>query len=38
MLRGLLELRDKPVTRGTGSQRITLLADIRLLPLPDTGG
>jgi hypothetical protein len=38
VLRGLLELRDKPVTRGTGSQRITLLADIRLLPLPDTGG
>jgi anti-sigma-K factor RskA/sigma-70-like protein len=38
VLRGLLELRDKPVTRGTGSQRITLLADIRLLPLPDAGG
>jgi anti-sigma-K factor RskA/sigma-70-like protein len=38
VLRGLLELRDKPVTRGTGNQRITLLADIRLLPLPDSGG
>jgi hypothetical protein len=38
VLRGLLELRDRPVTRGTGNQRITLLADIRLLPLPDAGG
>jgi hypothetical protein len=38
VLRGLLELRDKPVTRGTGNQRITLLADIRLLPLPESGG
>jgi Anti-sigma-K factor rskA/Sigma-70, region 4 len=38
VLRGLLELRDRPVTRGTGNQRITLLADVRLLPLPDSGG
>jgi hypothetical protein len=34
VLRGLLELRDRPVTRGTGDRRITLLADIPLLPLP----
>jgi hypothetical protein len=34
VLRGLLELRDRPVTRGTGNRRITLLADIPLLPLP----
>jgi Anti-sigma-K factor rskA len=38
VLRGLLELRDRPVTRGTGNQRITLQADIRLLPLPQSGG
>jgi hypothetical protein len=38
VLRGLLELRDRPVTRGTGNQRITLLADIRLLRLPGSGG
>jgi hypothetical protein len=38
VLRGLLELRDKPVTRGTGNQRITLLAEISLLPLPASGG
>jgi hypothetical protein len=35
VLRGLIELRDKPVTRGSGKQRITLLGDIRMLPLPD---
>jgi hypothetical protein len=34
-LRGLLELRDKPVTRGQGKTRITLLGEIRLLPLPE---
>jgi transposase-like protein len=33
LLRGPLELRDKAVTRGSGSQRITLLADIELRPL-----
>jgi hypothetical protein len=38
VLRGLLELRDKPVTRGTGNKRVTLLAEIRLLALPDSGG
>jgi Sigma-70, region 4 len=38
VLRGLLELRDKPVTRGSGKQRITLLADIQLLPLPGGSG
>lgn len=35
VLRGLLELRDKPVTRGTGRNRVTLLGDIRMLPLPE---
>jgi hypothetical protein len=34
VLRGLLELREKPVTRGQGSQRTTLLASIPLRPLP----
>jgi Sigma-70, region 4 len=38
VLRGLLKLRDKPVTRGSGKQRITLLADIQLLPLPGGTG
>ncbi|HVD56795.1 MAG TPA: sigma factor-like helix-turn-helix DNA-binding protein [Thermoleophilaceae bacterium] len=37
VLRGLLELRAKPVIRGKGEQRISVLADIRLRPLP-TGG
>lgn len=35
VLRGLIELRDRPVSRGQGNQRITLLGDIRMLPLPD---
>jgi hypothetical protein len=35
VLRGLLELRDRPVTRGTGNQRVTLLGEIRMLPLPE---
>jgi hypothetical protein len=35
VLRGLLELRDKPVTRGSGKKRVTLLGDIQMLPLPD---
>jgi hypothetical protein len=35
VLRGLLELRDKPVTRGTGRNQVTLLGDIRMLPLPE---
>jgi hypothetical protein len=33
VLRGALQLRDKPVTRGTGKQKITLLADIQLAPV-----
>jgi Sigma-70, region 4 len=35
VLRGLVELRDRPVSRGRGNQRITLLGEIRMLPLPD---
>jgi hypothetical protein len=35
VLRGLIELRDNPVSRGSGNRRITLLGDIRMLPLPD---
>jgi Sigma-70, region 4 len=35
VLRGLIELRDNPVSRGRGNQRITLLGDIRMLPLPE---
>jgi Anti-sigma-K factor rskA/Sigma-70, region 4 len=35
VLRGLLELRDKPVTRGSGKNQVTLLGDIRMLPLPE---
>jgi hypothetical protein len=35
VLRGLLELRDRPVTRGSGANRVTLLGDIRMLPLPE---
>jgi hypothetical protein len=35
VLRGLLELRDNPVTRGSGKNRVTLLGDIRMLPLPE---
>jgi hypothetical protein len=37
VLRGLLQLTDKPVTRGTGKNRITLLGQIELLPLPGSG-
>jgi hypothetical protein len=35
VLRGLLELRRNPISRGSGQERVTLLGDIRLLPLPD---
>jgi hypothetical protein len=35
VLRGLLRLRDRPVTQGSGKNRVTLLADIELLPLPN---
>ena len=38
IMRGLLELRDKPVTRGEGKQKVTLLAEIPLRPLPLSGG
>lgn len=38
VLRGLLELRENPVARGTGKKRITLLAEIRLRPLLAPGG
>jgi hypothetical protein len=38
VLRGLLELLDKPVSQASGKTRVTLLARIRLLPLPDAGG
>jgi len=34
VLRGLLRLRDRPVVQGSGKNRVTLLADIELLPLP----
>jgi hypothetical protein len=37
VLRGLLELRKKPVTRGTGKNKVTLLGEIELLPLPASG-
>jgi len=35
VLRGLLKLRDKPITRGKGENRISLLGEIRMLPLPE---
>jgi hypothetical protein len=35
VLRGLLELRDKPITRGEGKNRISLLGEIRMRPLPE---
>jgi hypothetical protein len=35
VLRGLLELRDDPITRGSGNARVTLLGEIRMLPLPE---
>ena len=38
VLRGPLRVRDKPVSRGTGRNRITLLADIPLAPLPGGTG
>jgi hypothetical protein len=38
VLRGLLKLSDKPVETGTGKNKATVLANIRLVPLPDSGG
>jgi Sigma-70, region 4 len=35
VLRGLIELRKKPISQGSGQQRVTLLGQIRLRPLPD---
>ena len=35
VLRGLMELRDNPITRGRGDNQITLLGEIRMLPLPE---
>jgi Sigma-70, region 4 len=34
VMRGLLKLRAKPVTRGSGKNKVTLLGDIKLVPLP----
>jgi hypothetical protein len=34
VLRGLLQLADKPVTRGKGKNRVTVFGQIELLPLP----
>ena len=38
VLRGLLELRSKPVETGTGANKATVLANIALLPLPNSNG
>ena len=38
VLRGLLEFADKPVKAGTGNQQATVLANIQLLPLPESAG
>jgi hypothetical protein len=38
VLRGLLKLRDRPVTAGAGNKRVSLLAQIEMLPLPESGG
>jgi hypothetical protein len=35
VLRGLMELRDNPITRGRGDNQITLLGEIRMQPLPE---
>jgi hypothetical protein len=34
VLRGLLELANKPIETGTGKNKATVLANITLLPLP----
>ena len=36
MLRGLLELASKPIETGTGENKATVLANITLLPLPNS--
>jgi hypothetical protein len=38
VLRGLLKLRDKPITRGTGKNKATLVGQVELLPLPESSG
>ncbi len=38
VMRGTLKLRDKPVTRGTGQNKATLLGQVELVPLPKNAG
>jgi len=38
VLRGLLELANEPIQTGTGQNRATVLANIPLLPLPNSNG
>jgi hypothetical protein len=38
VLRGVLKLSDRPISQGSGQNRITVLAQIRLSPLPASGG
>ena len=38
VLRGLLELASKPIETGTGKNKATVLANITLLPLPESNG
>ncbi|MEA2362914.1 MAG: hypothetical protein QOD71_2059 [Thermoleophilaceae bacterium] len=38
VLRGLLELAKKPIETGTGNNKATVLANIPLQPLPESGG
>ena len=38
VMRGRLQLRDKPVTRGTGKNKATLLGQVELRPLPKNAG
>jgi hypothetical protein len=38
VLRGALKLSDKPIETGSGKNKATVLAQISLLPLPNSGG
>jgi anti-sigma-K factor RskA len=38
VVRGLIELLDKPIVQGSGKNRTKALANIRLVPLPQGGG
>jgi len=38
VMRGLLRLSDNPVSQGSGKNRVTVLAQIALKPLPQSGG